>query len=569
MELVYLWVEEYKNIRNQGFNFSPRFEFHYDKDSKKLTKVRDESTTYKSIFPENINITAIVGENGSGKSSLLELIYILLSENNIEVNLNFILIIQKESQLYYVSDRIINNEEIFKLEKLEKNDYYILRNEKFIFSERDDSHQINMDNNSINQQIALTYSIDISFKLTSFMYIPMKIEIKPILSKVLIDILNEEISINYIPQKIYDELLKTNREDIDEFDEDFENKIFTVLDADNIMDDFHKFLVILFESVIHNKEILQNKEELLKEYLNLKYSFSETDFYKYFTNRTINLKELTSKEQEIYFKDYNKFFIFDFIDSENRKYSNLSCGEKKLFGLLINIYSKSFDLENKGVANIFSQRPNDYLVHYLLDEPDTLLHPQWQKQFIKELLYLLKRINGIYNIVITSHSPFILSDIPKENVIFLEKYKENDEEVKKDIQKLGNCKNVSKDIKLKTFGANIHTLLSDGFFMSDGLMGEFAKSKINEIKKFYEIVKFLEAKNKKYKRILKILYLFKIKKFKHIQSIIGEPFLQTIIKNYLDDLHIIFSDDKTLIDKELAELEKRKKYLESLKNAKN
>ena len=65
------------------------------------------------------------------------------------------------------------------------------------------------------------------------------------------------------------------------------------------------------------------------------------------------------------------------------------------------------------------------------------------------------------------------------------------------------------------------------------------------------------------------MYLFKIKKFNHIQSIIGEQFLQTIIKNYLDDLHLIFSDNKTLIDKELAELEKRKKHLESLKNAKN
>ena len=26
MELVYLWVEKYKNIEKQGFNFSPRFE---------------------------------------------------------------------------------------------------------------------------------------------------------------------------------------------------------------------------------------------------------------------------------------------------------------------------------------------------------------------------------------------------------------------------------------------------------------------------------------------------------------------------------------------------------------
>ena len=82
MELVYLWVGKYKNIKNQGFNFSPRFEFHYDKDSKKLTKVRDESTTYKSIFPDKINITASVGENGSGKSSLFEVLSKILTLNS-------------------------------------------------------------------------------------------------------------------------------------------------------------------------------------------------------------------------------------------------------------------------------------------------------------------------------------------------------------------------------------------------------------------------------------------------------------------------------------------------------
>ncbi|WP_321312427.1 hypothetical protein [Halarcobacter sp.] len=32
MELVYLWVEDYKNIKKQGFNFSPRFEYEYKKD---------------------------------------------------------------------------------------------------------------------------------------------------------------------------------------------------------------------------------------------------------------------------------------------------------------------------------------------------------------------------------------------------------------------------------------------------------------------------------------------------------------------------------------------------------
>jgi hypothetical protein len=30
MELVYLWVEDYKNIKKQGFNFSPRFECEFN-----------------------------------------------------------------------------------------------------------------------------------------------------------------------------------------------------------------------------------------------------------------------------------------------------------------------------------------------------------------------------------------------------------------------------------------------------------------------------------------------------------------------------------------------------------
>ena len=69
MELVYLWVDKYKNIEKQGFNFSPRFRCEYDEEKNELTI--NENKDYVSIFPKNINITAIVGENGSGKSSIL------------------------------------------------------------------------------------------------------------------------------------------------------------------------------------------------------------------------------------------------------------------------------------------------------------------------------------------------------------------------------------------------------------------------------------------------------------------------------------------------------------------
>ena len=41
MELVYLWVEEYKNIKNQGFNFSPRFKCEFDGENLTITENED------------------------------------------------------------------------------------------------------------------------------------------------------------------------------------------------------------------------------------------------------------------------------------------------------------------------------------------------------------------------------------------------------------------------------------------------------------------------------------------------------------------------------------------------
>jgi len=40
MELVYLWVEEYKNIHRQGFNFVPKFNCHYDEIKKYFYRIR-------------------------------------------------------------------------------------------------------------------------------------------------------------------------------------------------------------------------------------------------------------------------------------------------------------------------------------------------------------------------------------------------------------------------------------------------------------------------------------------------------------------------------------------------
>lgn len=98
------------------------------------------------------------------------------------------------------------------------------------------------------------------------------------------------------------------------------------------------------------------------------------------------------------------------------------------------------------------------------------LHPEWQRRIVRDLLSLLRRqFKGHYfQIVLTSHSPIVLSDIPVENCIFL--------------KKKSNGTVCQEERNTQTFGANIYTLYKDAFFLSDDklAMGEFAQSKINQ-----------------------------------------------------------------------------------------
>jgi len=102
------------------------------------------------------------------------------------------------------------------------------------------------------------------------------------------------------------------------------------------------------------------------------------------------------------------------------------------------------------------------------------MHPELARNFINELILFLDDLNDDkkkFQVIISTHSPFILSDIQSNNIIYLEK------------DDLGHCKPVKKT--LNTFCANIHTLLKDGFFMTS-TMGEYATNKIKEVISFID-----------------------------------------------------------------------------------
>jgi hypothetical protein len=137
----------------------------------------------------------------------------------------------------------------------------------------------------------------------------------------------------------------------------------------------------------------------------------------------------------------------------------LSSGEKSMITLLSRLHKAGKDIRRRTT-------PVRH-VKLFIDEGEVTMHPEWQREFFDKLVTFLNTefFNVRMQLLMTSHSPFLLSDIPRNNIIFLDR------------DDLGKCR-ISTFSKEQTFGANIHTLYRDSFFMREGLIGEFALGKI-------------------------------------------------------------------------------------------
>ncbi len=111
----------------------------------------------------------------------------------------------------------------------------------------------------------------------------------------------------------------------------------------------------------------------------------------------------------------------------------------------------------------------------LIDEAENSYHPEWQRKYINLLvkfidaLYNRKKGTAPFQIVLTTHSPILLSDIPRDCINYLEK-----------LPKSGKVR--LSPSQPETFGTNVFELYRYAFFMSDGLVGEFASEKIQRLR---------------------------------------------------------------------------------------
>ena len=141
----------------------------------------------------------------------------------------------------------------------------------------------------------------------------------------------------------------------------------------------------------------------------------------------------------------------------------------------------------------------------LIDEGDVYLHPSWQKKFVKnilEYLPIILKADGVternLQIIFTTNSPIPASDVLNYNTIFLDKIliEENDTYDYRVVVK------DSLNDQKENFAANINTLLSDSFFVTNGLIGEFAAAKINAVISTLSSRKKISAEEREKTRLL-------------------------------------------------------------------
>ncbi len=124
-------------------------------------------------------------------------------------------------------------------------------------------------------------------------------------------------------------------------------------------------------------------------------------------------------------------------------------------------------LHTIGLCLLFRHEPT----LFLLDEPETHLNPDWRASYVSTLRAALEADaatkNVMREVLLTSHSPFIISDCRKENVLVFEKN--------------GDGKVEWHNPDFNTFGASVNAITIKIFGRME-TMGDFALTKLEALR---------------------------------------------------------------------------------------
>ncbi|WP_242304828.1 AAA family ATPase [Bacillus cereus group sp. BfR-BA-01350] len=650
MELLYVWVENLQEglIKGQGFNFDNRFKYQLKQDGNGIFELSIKSNpNYLEDFFQlkeqpskslaNIrNITAIVGQNGAGKSSVVDFLkenfgtgesgsreeneeesegylYILREYKNkrmehyicfskemkvkikMENDTSFYYEMRigsdlprnlKETTLIYFSNVYDNKEEYISENMLNISTNYLSSSNFYMYGldygldliEGEDStfkfqevkrqiHFIQAVNNDLKQfelPFKVPDQIDITFRTRDHFPGRFSYEtndktdvIKSIreigarkINQLQIphDGIERKVIIDFTKCILQHLLRELNERRISRRVLKIPFKFFQDRNDYNYQNDF----IRLIREIRRFARIIRKKNEELSQLADMLKSLTlfMLMFYKSYRHRvtlvgrknykmSFNLEELSGGELETFVDLYENSYITD--DFMMFSWKDLSSGQKAL----LNIYSRFHFVSKRWEL---TRNPKNDLIIFI-DEGEVYLHPHWQGKFLNSLIEYfpvvfrnsdaMKQRN--IQLILTSNSPFIVSDLPSTNVIFLKKDGENTIIID-DLEEYH-----------QTFAANIHSLLAHSFFMEDGVTGAFAKRKINEIA--HLLVK---------EDINKILQ--NEKKIERTINLIGEPLIRNKLSQMLKDR---LSTRMINVNNEIKNLKSRIVELENWKNDNN
>ena len=481
MKLIALVIKQYDELfKNQIFNFSDEYKVDFNFETNEL-KIDENPDYIENFYGESIyNISPIVGINGVGKSTILNLIgyYHRAEDQNKDIN-QFFYVYLDTNRKFYLRDKnydlsSITTEGLAKdqvdmsgycdAKKIDKLFYIMNEDRRPIESYGGslllDAHLAESSRwyvlNGIFEAYEVLYSQDLvssSYKF-SFGVSTYNIEdyIKDYIpDKYLNDWENREFFSCLVLKKIVtickDFKLCLNDEEIERYFIDGKylplfDKIKKEIEEEkkDFIDSLVNFLNYL-EQFIHKYKIKEYSDSMKSRIVELGYG------EKNFDNRI---------EFERLYLDYEELEKNACLSAIDEFYYNMSTGETNI--LKVMSYVKWLQMNSsQGTCQL------------VVDELESGMHLEWSRSLINFLVNYINEINKIggmnFQLIFATHSPYMLSDIKPGNVIMIEKNQETGYSEGKVLQ--------------NTFAKNIQEIMKENLI--DNIYGDFALAKINSM----------------------------------------------------------------------------------------
>lgn len=530
--LCYVYIYKYRNLSNIGLSIDPRYEYNFDPDNKVLSIEKSQNVLPESFWGEGIySLTGIFGNNGAGKSNSIRFILdaVIYGSGS---DANGIVVCEKEGRfiVYHPQDDNIKATcSISEIDTDTKHEHPAM--DIFYYSGHFNA-DINSDDITTSQW-GTSYNASVNWKLFNdfekyanigpFRNHSISTYWESYISqnnyRICQLLVNDELR-NIIKKFVFPNyiLFAPNRAGYYHFKYNrnpeikIEKSILKIIEEPKLtfgnpreitlaLFIHHCLLNCLVESGISSLELVEDWYKWLKTNKKVLPQFREFVRLQIAIDNirpsTIIMVEMLAKlDKSVRFNMSGGFYLDFEQDKEKILGLMKSAHDKNIF-----LTSRYFDLYyshepdhgttlssgEQALLNLFSLiydavivRPQEFSnipapQLLIFDEAEIGFHPEWQRNYISMLVDFVNALSEkirhkhYFQILITSHSPILLSDIPLCCCNYLKLlYDEK------------KTKNV-RDSQQETFASNVFNLYRDCFFLEDGLIGRFAEGKLKKL----------------------------------------------------------------------------------------